>query len=88
MPLFKTGHQPKTHMDIETGFVILAKDRLRYEQSVNSPPDMAEKMVRAVIAAWASKEQPDVRLDWMYVWNTGTGPWPTSAAAPVAKKTE
>lgn len=71
MPLFKTGHQPKTHM--ATGFIIEAEDRVRYELSVNDPPDMAEKMVRATIAAWARKQQSNLGAAWMYVWNAG--PW-------------
>ena len=86
MPLFKTGHQRKTHMATE--FKIDAEDRRRYEQSVNDPPDMAEIMVRAAIAAWARHQVPNLDVAWMYSGNTGTGPGATSAAAPVAKKTE
>lgn len=71
MPLFKTGHQPKTHMATE--FKIEAGDRRRYEETVNDPEGMDEKMVRAVIAAWARKQQYDLDVAWMYSWNTG--PW-------------
>jgi hypothetical protein len=56
-----------------TEFKIEAGDRELYEKTVNDPPDMAERMVRAAIAAWARQQQPNLGVAWMYSWNTEVG---------------
>ena len=68
MPLFKTGHQPKTHM--ATQFSIDEEDRARYDASVNDPDISAEeKEVRAAIVKWARSQSPNGG-DWIFVWTT------------------
>jgi hypothetical protein len=70
MPQLKTGHQPKTHM--ASGFTIDKDDRDRYEKSVTTPPkpvEMDETALRAVIAAWARKREPDLGKTWIYSWD-------------------
>lgn len=67
MPLFKMGHQPKTHM--ASTFNIEKDDRVRYEQSVTDPTIPLEEIaLRAAITSWAHKQKP-VTEAWMYVWN-------------------
>ena len=70
MPLFKTGHQPKTHM--ASGFKIEKDDRDRYEESVTDPNiPLEETAIRAAIASWAKFKEP-TGATWMYVWNAAS----------------
>ena len=69
MPLFKTGHQPKTHMASE--FRIEAQDRQIYDDSKNDNISQDEKDVRTAIAKWAKLKQPDFNVAWIYSWNAG-----------------
>ena len=69
MPLFKTGHQPKTHMASE--FRIEKEDREPYEQSVDEPNiSPEERAIRACITKWARSQKP-IDEAWIYVWNAG-----------------
>lgn len=69
MPLFKTGHQPKTHMASE--FRIEEQDRLQYEISVNDLNlKEGEKEVRDAIQKWAKSQKPG-EVQWIYSWNKG-----------------
>ena len=69
MPIFKTGHQPKTHMASESKLTIVEKDRKPYEQSVHEPnTPLDEVAIRAAITAWAEKQAPGGK-EWIYSWN-------------------
>jgi hypothetical protein len=66
MPLFKTGHQPKTHMP--STFRIEKEDRKPYELSVGDPNITEdERELRREITTWARKQVPGDEA-WMYVW--------------------
>ena len=81
MPLFKTGHQPKTHMEPTepTGatpsseFRIDKELRDAYEKNVTKPTDADEIEMRRAITAWARKvtgpTTGTVTAPWMYSWN-------------------
>ena len=68
MPLFKTGHQPKTHMaTTPSEFRIEKEKREEYDLSVDKPTDADEKEMRRAITKWARKQKPD-NVQWIYVW--------------------
>lgn len=67
MPLFKTGHQPKTHM--ASTFKIEQQDRDRYNKSVYDPTiPLDETALRAAICSWAERQKPGIQ-EWIYIWN-------------------
>lgn len=69
MPLFKTGHQPKTYMALTPSeFRIDGEIRKPYEESVGDTNiDADERMLRAAITIWAEKQKPGA-VQWIYTW--------------------
>lgn len=80
MPLSRTGHQPKTHMEPtaptpSSEFRIDGPLRDAYEKSVLAHQDADEIEVRRAITVWARKNNqesptgPVTAAPWIYAWN-------------------
>lgn len=75
MPLFKTGHKPKTHMattppdmaPTPSEFRIEGLKRDEYKQNTERPTDQDEKEMRRAIVKYAEKTKPG-NVQWMYFW--------------------